>query len=261
MNRERVSHALAICCGILIGSLTAQSIAHYFEHGKYFWFFGALFGGAIAYIGVDVRKTITGTMLAFKQSWQQFSDWQPDRRYWKTVAFVVVGNMSWITSVLILVFTGSNFLSPLSRLNCPEFFLASETYMFVLCLLVGFGQANGTSLTRIHDHEMWFAIKFLNPIMFIFTVLYTAYRVLRYIAERHKTIGHFFRRFIQLAFFYTHNERRTPSLIFAAIGGTIGFFVGYTLIVAIAGAMIGVLEFELTKSIRERLSNQLRHTI
>lgn len=284
MQHERISQFLAIFCGIIVGALTAQSIANAFEIGKYFWFIGALFGGVIAWSGVDVKKFYAGAKLASKHAWNQIVSWRLNVEYWKFVGRLYLFALS-TGSTLGCLIAANTWHKSINQLNNHERLIFWVTFfpieMFGVVSLSAFLAAITSTFVSPFSTESEnflmekqkflsdFLILYTNPIGLTILYLKGCVRLIRWMPSvpsllRHildrcvecvRVTSRFLRRFIQLAFLYTNHERRTASFVFAAIGASVGYVIGYIPIVAVIGAIAGVLEFELTKSIRERMSD------
>lgn len=278
MRKEHVSHFIAIFCGIVIGALSAQSIADAFVIGKYFWFIGAFAGGTIAWIMVEPRKFFAGTKLASQYAWQQTSDLKSnlDVQLWKNIGQVYLAGLSMGATAYCL-----SLLPPYFGFKLPVFVAFVLTILLICFFLISgvilteailatilfwskLSNRRIKELAEIFDGTMFY----LSPIGFPFVLIIACFHVVRWsilvVRAAPKFTIRFIRfmrqflpRFIRLLFLYTNHERRTASFVFAAVGASVGFFVGYLPIVALAGALLGVLEFELTRSLRDRMSSQV----
>lgn len=68
MKRETWSIVGACALGAFIGTLVALEIAARFQYGSYFWFVGALFGGAVAYFAVDFHHFWRGVVRSYEKT-------------------------------------------------------------------------------------------------------------------------------------------------------------------------------------------------
>lgn len=277
MQRERIAHFIAIFSGILIGAFGAQSLANAIESGKYFWFLGALLGGIIAWISVDVWKFIAGVVCAVRHAWQQTIAWRPNVEHWKNIGRLYLLGLSCFSTFAVF-FMRTDLSKPFDQLNkqgelathtleiLPYIFFAAVTFLVFLagfiCTLMSLDSQNSVLFSKEQKRWLNLLILYMNPVgLFVFALKGLAQFVQWGFSTLPFALRHirlYLRCAVRLTFLYTNHERRTASLVFAALGVMVGYFVGYIPIVALAGALLGVLEFELTKSVRARMSNQLR---
>ncbi len=264
----------------MIGAFSAQSIADHFETGKNFWFLGAFLGGIIAWIGVDVRKFIAGVTLAVKHAWQQTIAWKPNVEHWKNVGRLYLLGLSCFSTCVtcFMLVDHSNLFDQQNGqgqggLHLLEMLLyvlfAAASFLFLLaaalCTVMSFELKNAILFS--HEEKQWIHLLTLNmnPVGLTIFLLKSCVQFVRWslfiLPFALQLTWLFFSRAVRLTFLYANHERRTASFVFAALGASIGYFVGHVPIVALVGAVLGVLEFELTKSLRERMLNPLRATI
>lgn len=271
MNRERFSHFLAVFAGIVVGALCSDAIAQHFAFKTFVWIPGALVGGIVAYIGVDVKKFVSGASLSLKQAWTQTIHWHPEPRYLLerakflatvTLALCTIG--FWMPFVLFMTTHGKTLNnSPMGVLYISVVLSGlAGSLLGIIPLLFHINDSLGDRYcereVRKLSHIM---ILLANPIVLPFSFCFIALPYcVKHASEAYKATKQFLVRFGQLLFLHVNTSRRVSAFIHAAIGASIGHLMGYTLIVAFIGAMIGVLEFELSKQFRESIADDRQTT-
>ncbi len=290
MNKESRAQFLAIFSGIVLGAFSANAIADKMIFGQYLWILGALFGGMIAWIGVDARKFVVSTALAIKHAWRQTISWRPDTEHWKIIGrlLLAVGSAS-LTSVGIFGLLSVWLPKPVPLNSTAEWCvgifvgvpallcgaIAISLFCITVVSLFVTMRKNSISLENLR-YITFFAnpvgilgiyvvvIVFLTVFLWflLIDVPFAFKRVWIWMQETSKKVGPakrqtvlFLRRAIRLAFLYINTERRTPSLLFASIGASVGHLYGHVFLVAAIGAIIGVVEFEVAKKFRDRLAD------
>jgi len=86
MEKETRKIGFSCLLGAFIGGLISIEIANYFALGKYFWFIGALFGGAVSYLAYDLGQVKDGVVHGYRRA----VAWRPDTKWWKVCLSEVV---------------------------------------------------------------------------------------------------------------------------------------------------------------------------
>ncbi len=271
MKRQSWSIAFACFLGAFVGTLVALNIAERFEYGRYFWGIGALLGGIVAYFAVDFRYFCAGVAHSYRKT----IAWRPYRLWWRAfgVSFVAFLTMaSTALTVMILLFAVSGSLVLLTTLVTIPGALWVGCFSLAFCLLgisyFEVGRYNRTFEAwekSLHEsiEENHSLIRKLNPIAgLIFVVLAVVglgigvVRGICYAAisspKAAVVVGSVLKaarkrllQFVAGVFFYVHSERRTLCFVDATLGAAIGYSFGSAIIGAVAGAFLGVLNYEL----------------
>ena len=259
MTRGWVSLACACALGAFIGTVVALEIAERFEYGSYFWSLGALMGGIVAYVTIDFRHFCAG----IAHSYHKTIAWRPDWLCWKAFA-VMFGGLTMVVSSflvvigLVLISYSGHSSSNATLVLCLMFVSTMTGVIIPLFVLDVFGLGGSKKRLEREDdlretvETGWQLILYGNPI----GVAFAASRELKWIivhapSAMQATINglrhawNIFTRFVVGVFLYVHSQRRTICFVGAAIGAAIGYFFGSAIIGTIAGALLGIVHFEV----------------
>lgn len=241
-----------LCCFICAGIGTLISL----EVNKYFWWAGVLTGGFLGYLSYDFKKVI----LTIPKAWQVTKGCKID---WNKICIVVSGVGS-VSNFSISCFGFSlNISVPLLTLSyCQmptvtvEKLLIMQTLIFLLTVLVSLEGMHfvtyseklipsinelGKSLRKINFFRVYF---YLLPR----GIFWCAKKTPRAVIITAKGIGTgsvILAKFIKYLFILIHSEWRLLCATDSAIGALIGYLCGNIAIGALAGGVIGVLNYEI----------------
>lgn len=259
MKRESIGIVGACALGALIGTLVALDIATRFEYGRYFWSVGALFGGIVAYIAVDIHKLVAGIVRAYRATLSHFA--QKSRFYWRIIAPGLVSlaflEISWAVAAVAMFLLGNTDLATIALVFSGVLFFPVNSLWAIDDTPangnLSFGQRRG----YVEWHRVCIgALAIGNPIVLPFSLiagmvwlLWTALRQTKLVAlwigsftvRAIKAIG----QFVKYTFIYIHSQRRTICFVDATLGAAVGHSFGSALVGAIAGALLGLVNYEL----------------
>lgn len=239
MNKS-VRIFIACAVGAFVGSIIALQMY------QMFWWLGAAIGAFVAYLGYNVEEVIAAIPVAYHTA----RGWQPDYPAWRVkfkIGFATVG----LVQTMLLV--GFGLLGPTMS---PGFWLKKEFWgialgyqvlMFVIFMSMP-GRDRDGSLSN-------FTISYwdTNPINLLFWHLprglffgsrWLILGVPRATMACIAFVG-FSKNFTTMLLRLIHSELRLLCAVDAALGTAIGYFAGNPLIGAIAGGLLGVLNYEI----------------
>lgn len=265
MKRESAGIVGACALGALIGTLAALEIASRFKYGSYFWGIGAALGGIIAYVAVDFRQLVTSVVRAYRATRNRFA--QKSRFYWRVVAFgsaaLILFWISWVVAavVMILLENGLAF----SALFFAMFSLFTNPWTIDGAQIRGdspFGERR-RCVKRYHLSVglLVFSNPIVLPITLIAGVIWMLPRALKQskraalwlgssTVSAVKAIGWF----VKYTFIYVHSQRRTICFVDATLGAAVGYSFGSAIVGAVAGSLLGLVNYELVSVRWLRLS-------
>ncbi len=261
MTRGWMSVAFACAFGAFIGALSALEISARFAYGSYLWGIGALLGGAVAYVAVDFRHFCAGVAHSYRRT----IAWRPFVSFWTAVGMEFISFMSLVTTCLsafaifVLLAADSTVARDISAIF-TLMFIAIMCIMGSLSLSINARKGRTDcewerSLLRSRQLSWNFFLK-TNPLsVSVMIVAGTFYllRVLvggtlsgivslpRFVAEGGRKLANF----VVGVFVYIHSERRTICFVDATIGAAIGYSYGSVFIGAVAGVVIGLVNYEV----------------
>ena len=257
MKHESWSIMGACFLGAFIGTLIALDISACFQYGSYFWGIGALLGGIVAYAAVDFKRFCAGVRRAYNE----IINWRPDRVYWKTYFFVFGG-----FSVIFMTAISMLFVPLIWRMNLPgvvattlflfSIFLASVLAFAVISRNKYESKVDYTKRLERNRDDGWKMMCYGNPIGMLYWMLvgfgWVAVRTPHAVKMGALTAHHavingvrITKLFVARVFIHVHSERRTLCFVDATLGAAIGYSFGSAAIGAIAGAVLGVVNYEL----------------
>ncbi len=250
--------SVALHCGLgaLIGFLAAHQVAASFEYGSYFQYFATLAGGVFVYFSVDFRQTSAGITKA----WNTAINWRPYLPYWKTAG------VSWVATfmVLVTVIGWTAFLIWLFQTEDVSVKAKKESHpvlgSLILCIVVllpffyhlkkgGVGNRKYKESLKKSRTTAYQALIFLNPLTAPFSTLYIlapfVYLLGTELYSRAVRTGKAIGSFFYYVFVYIHSKRRTICFVDASLGGAIGLWYDQAIIAIVAGAILGVINYEI----------------
>jgi len=241
MDRGNLKIFLACALGAGVGTSVALSVS------VYFWWIGMIVGGFVGYLSYEFKAVVR----AGRQAWQSVVRWRQSMELKAAIKFFF-----WF--YLLASSASISLILPLFLLLELEMKLSS--FILLVALVIAGGSIFATSLIILdmildstteeilkekERTRLWLR-KFVNPVSVYFYWLPRGvyFGGKRLIQKSPIAIITFF-RFIKTVFVLIHSEIRLLCGVDAAIGTVIGYFSDHVLIGAIAGGIIGVLNFEL----------------
>lgn len=253
MRKETWSIMLACALGAFIGALFAIEIQSRFALGSYLWPFGALLGGIIAWCAVDFKPLCSGIARSYRVSAM------PGKFCWKAAIAWILGfwslagsstalcialiffigtppvnpSLSWI-----LVYTIPMMLWSVSLAGILVFIVLSAIFPFICFQRKNESKSEYEERMKKDIKTGFGLLDSYNPISLLILVIRFSSLAVRFVGRE---IG----RFVARVFIYVHSERRTLCFVDATLGAGIGFFCGSAIIGVVAGAALGVVNYEL----------------
>ncbi len=227
-------------------------------------------GGAVGYCMVDFKEILVGIRHSYKRT----IGWKPNKLYWRAVWWSYVALIMFVSIVYLVILL---FLSGITvwfyafglvkvdeMVSLSLFFsyVIPGTFLFSTFVIIFF-EPNRLSRDGKTDeeYEKYLNVRILqerdfmrkcNPVMALVYIVrciiagaiispQIAVAAGLKIAVACWTLG----AFIKGVFIYIHYYLRVLCFVDSAIGATIGYFYGDTVIGAIAGAIIGAANYEL----------------
>lgn len=227
---------IAIACfmGALIGTLIALQLG-------YLWPIGALVGGHIAYLGFNFEEVLS----AIPRAWQEVSEWEPDRELWREKLRSGIGAFGMgLTMLVVLCFipmTPSFTMAPIWALTI------APAFWFLVAFMITDRRDNGNI-----NSAFPMSFKHSNPIGVAFWTLYGLTKLIIWLPKGAMKMTRFIGRvttmmwkFTTTLFHIIHSDLRLLCAVDAGLGTVIGYMSGNALVGAIAGALLGVLNYEI----------------
>ncbi len=242
---------LACALGAFIGALVALEV------GFYLWWLGLLAGGFAGYLAYDFRRVIE----AIPKAWAAATSWRPNwarvRLYPKLVLYLTI-LFSSIWPLLFLLPLKERAITVSLAFSIFQI-LVSLIYLSLIIGIIGAAvvvwdlkEDEEKRLSRLIRHCNFFTIYFWYIPRFTLVAIWWILRKIAWlvvhIPDGLRVIG----RFVWALFRTIHSDERLLCGVDAAIGAGIGYLAGNALIGALAGGVIGVVNYEL---ISKRLLN------
>lgn len=218
---------MACLLGAGIGALVALQM------GRFFWWTGALVGGLTGYLAYDFKEV----PMAVSRAWRLASGWRLSERQkqgWMIVFAMLFSILSWGGAVLLLLWLTS----------LKSGFLIGDVFGGILAGFLIWMLVNVIVTEDVDDKDLlrWF-LRNTNPITICFWRFprgcWYAAKWLVMIAL--PIVGRFFKEL----FLLVHSDIRLLCGLDATLGAALGYFAGNAFIGAIAGGLLGVVNFEL----------------
>lgn len=256
MNRTlRIFVACAL--GAFIGSIIALQMGHMF------WWIGTLIGAGVAYIGYNLNEVI----LAIPIAWRRATSWRPDYEWWKAYRIFVQATLNNSVNILLLFFAMvALMLTPLVLLATTKMELVVGYIKFAGIAVVGVSVGltlisaidgllvcntreltHSTTTKPFPDNPikfwLWSVPKgVLQGISWLITHVPTGFKIAVAVTPN---VVNFVKKFSVELFRLVHSELRLLCAVDAAIGTTVGYFTGSAIIGALAGGLLGVVNYEI----------------
>jgi len=246
MNRTlKVFFACAFGAGI--GAMIALQI------GGYLWWIGMLVGGLVGYISYEFKAVIRAIVYAWNEIVIDLRSPESIKTlkalFWGVIfisgAFASGFAIMALMTQKITVEQTDQVALRLNHLIITLYLMSVLLYVFFYALnsLVKGGHSN-----ELLSKDKAFLLS-LSPILF-FTFWQVAFP---FFVAKHlvRAVGAFFKvlpaigRFFKTVFVQIHSDERLLCFFDAGIGAAIGYFAGNALIGAIAGGILGVLNYEI----------------
>jgi hypothetical protein len=273
MHRESRSILFACALGAFIGSLILLELAHHFKYGHYFWPLGALLGGVVGWTTVDFRQFCTGVRHAGRRA----INWRPEYLWWKAFGVAMSAVISLLsTPVPILLYFKSHLylipdtfaaLAVVTGLILAVWVIAGFAVLFVAVHNLLFVSNNYNDewydtrneyleAARSYHYKM---LRQWNPIsvivgaarLFWIALCMLAWLIIHIptaietVARGTPVVATALKNFAVGVFINVHSARRKLCFVDSAIGAGIGYYFGSALIGAAAGAVLGIVNYEL----------------
>jgi hypothetical protein len=258
---------LSCALGAFVGALIALQMAHAF------WWVGMLFGAFAGYLVYDLPQIVR----AIPTAWKSVQGWEPDKLWWRDYAMSYGGNvlcgLTIIWSLFSFLFLCAVWNQGLVVLFDHRMYNGIPIVAFyiapILALVFGLIALPGGSWESLEKRRVWcekdwtLGLRY-NPLRFFFylvprAVLWVLFRVahlivvgatkvpvvIPYILRSVWGAGSFIVRFLIQLFLAIHSKERVLVMTDAAIGAGIGYITGNALFGAVAGGLLGVINYEL----------------
>jgi|GEM_PF-1873166 len=261
MNPESWKIFLATALGALLGSVIALEV-----HPT-LWWVGVFAGSAVGYLSYEVRRIPAAAWKA----WQSTNSYRTPAYFWSgmrgsVVLSILVGG--WVCFIIVMICAFSMALivmtsdaSVTSRALKVAGTLSVSFGAFTTTLLFLITSSNAVSSKKMREWLsafQWVDLIDFSPPLVAFLMSEVLADILRdwvktkplrraaarTVAESQEA-ARVLKAFLWNLFVLIHSERRLICGVDAAIGTCIGFMSGSALLGALAGGLIGVLNYEL----------------
>lgn len=249
MNRDLVSAVLACAFGAFIGAFLGLEAAQRFSLGQYLWPLTAIFGGITAYVAVDFGRFTAGIARAYRAT----IAWKPNRLFWKAVVWQLVAGLT--IGTLVFLFFSLVF-------HRTSGIILGAFMFFVFGPLAAANTDGGAPKNELENEikDSKSIVWNFNPIAVLFwmgaDIFLGLTKGVPLIPSVLRIVFAFFGRvvwgmikvlprFVSTAFRYVHTQKRTLCFCDAALGAVVGYLAGSATIGALAGAVLGFVNYEL----------------
>lgn len=247
----RIRIAMACFLGGAIGALIAIQL------GVYLWWVGVLTGGLVGYLSYEFKKVahalcFAGKMIRTKCRYGFSIDVSMTSIRRQAFGFVQDA-MFLVLVVIICSSVGTSWMFPLWFVRKPEEPIVPATIMFVFAaFLIGAGLISATRYHKWIRSELEqpksdyvtvpLSVFLVSPVGVLFYWLPLGiFKVLRVMPS----VAKFLWKVARKAFLLIHSEIRLLCFTDALIGAIVGYFCGSALIGGMAGAVSGLVNYEL----------------
>lgn len=244
---------IAVACfmGALIGTLVSLELG-------YMWPVGAMIGSFIAYLGFNIEEVVSAIPRAYRRA----TSWRPDGEYWFYWRKLFMSSFNFGFNLLMLIGLVTTPLCWLTGVNSLKIIIG---FQISIALFMGTALATIASFAimgNANHQGQWseiYDIKHHNPNFFRLCYMMAAEevpRIYRWLVKNIPTgfmytlditvdVLSFMRKFVIEFFHLIHSELRLLCAVDAGLGTAIGYFTGDALIGAIAGAILGIVNYEV----------------
>jgi hypothetical protein len=227
MHRETSKVFLACAIGAATGSFVALGMSHAF------WWVGLLVGGIVGYLSYEWKTVLRAIPAAYRAA----REGRPSI-VWIPRVFLCWLNVSiWMTVPTFLDPSGK--MEPYSVIEHVFIGFAIGTVGWLVLILGGLVLAFGELSAQLRSFTDWLRMmnNVINPLKVIF------YYVPKGIGIATYHIIRFCQRFGWQLFLRIHSEIRLLCGMDAMVGAAIGYFAGSAIIGALAGGLLGVVNY------------------
>ena len=245
---------LACAIGAGLGALNAMEINHYF------WWLGPIIGGIVGYLSYEWQSVVGAAKHAYKAA----SGWQPPS--WRSI-----GNYVWLRVqivILLFLFFGlfGAYLTLLFGLVLMPFVVPSgQIIPFLMNLpkamwdigcILGIGctcmmtfpgfwiNSVDGDLRGLSEEIVRLSLSLLVfPAKLVYWIVSGVWSVMIGVPRAIVSVCRFVKRFGWELFIRIHSEVRLLCGVDALLGATVGYFAGSAIVGAIAGGMLGVVNY------------------
>ena len=233
MKQEFWSVWVACSLGALIGAFTALQIGSWVSV-NFIWIVsgGALLGGAIAWIAVDFRHFCAGVSHSYHNT---IITWRPNR---PLIDGILLGKPR---AMQTLIWTGVS--------------LAGMAIFFTTGIVAPWAKMPAQHIRDVQQLGRYLmrrgnplGVMFYSVIGIYWVVAHIPLAIMKGIPATIRGMSHairMFARFIAGVFMYVHSSQRTLCFADAAIGATMGFFIGNAIVGAVIGGILGLVNYEM----------------
>jgi hypothetical protein len=255
---ERFHVALACFVGSFFGGAIAREIAASFELGAYFIWLGVVYG---AVIGWSTYRLGT-VWSAVKQVAKKMIMWRPDYKFWRYVWHDFLQIQNAVLSVAIFICSLFWIWALIKGIPKENIFGAWFALFFIAFIIEGIILTDRFESYSVVTYEpLNLNPKRYNPFTIHFHVVYwfgwSILTIIKYIYRWVKedmfkqitTVSKFGCTFLWRVFVLIHSRERTICAVDSAVGSIIAYSFGYglagLLVGATAGALLGLVNYEL----------------
>ena len=257
MKQEFWSVWVACSLGALIGAFTALQIGSWVSV-NFIWIVsgGALLGGAIAWIAVDFRHFCAGVSHSYHNT---IITWRPNRPLWTAYFTLFAGIAMVFFSALIggAIIDGICWGKPraMQTLIWTGVSLAGMAIFFTTGIVAPWAKMPAQHIRDVQQLGRYLmrrgnplGVMFYSVIGIYWVVAHIPLAIMKGIPATIRGMSHairMFARFIAGVFMYVHSSQRTLCFADAAIGATMGFFIGNAIVGAVIGGILGLVNYEM----------------
>lgn len=247
MDNRVVKVFFGTAVGAGIGALLALQWAM-------FWWAGALVGGVIGYLAYDLPEFARAVRTTWKKMWA----WRIPQGYWRAVGWTSAGLLSLVVTVCLgvmalLALCGSSRPSVELWAAMGGVCLAGVFCSVLMVALALFANASPVLRSEAVLDTFRFYLHQWNPVKVylywpVWGMVWCLKRLPRVLAAAPRVIANmaiWTAQFVVAVFRLIHSDLRLLCGVDAMLGAAIGFFAGSALVGAVAGGIIGVLNFEI----------------
>lgn len=255
-----MSQSLKVLLSCFIGASIGTFVA--LEMSPMFWWTGLIIGGLVGYINYEFRKVIT----AISTAWHATTSWQPDNVFWcnffklwpATTVFMTTAAIGVVTPLMFGMIALDKEKPTITDLIVTGIGLAMSIILygavFALSKLDDVKKADSSEDYLAQQRKWMFSVNPLRVYLWLlpksialaigWALCGLTWLFVKLFTRIPISIK-FWRTFLWHWFCEIHSEIRLLCGVDAAIGVAIGYFAGSVLTGGLAGALVGVLNFEV----------------
>jgi len=245
----------ACALGAGIGTMVALQLH------PYFWWIGLVVGGAIGYLSYEPKQVLS----AVGQAWREVIGYRPSRQGITRVMWVATAIISYISGLVLVIVVATEIVAILptndSSSLTPDplaLLISGLIVIYIFCYtMFAFAkeEIRVRSLEVTGASRKWILLTNPVTVLLVWPALFIglAFRGLwkftlwfgKSLREYTPLVISAVIRFTKTVFIMIHSKERLLCGVDAAIGSAIGFFFGNPIVGALAGGVIGILNFEI----------------